>query len=52
MFLDAETRGKNNGIQNQPVQQIAPASTLPSNSENIACRWADGIIPIAEVYFQ
>ena len=36
MFLDAETRGKNNGIQNQPVQQIAPASTLPSNSENIS----------------
>ncbi|XP_066363120.1 serine/threonine-protein kinase PBL34-like isoform X1 [Miscanthus floridulus] len=32
----SETRGKNNGIQNQHVQQIAPASTLPSNSENIS----------------
>lgn len=36
MFIHAETRGKNDAIQNQPVRQIVPASTSPSNAANIS----------------
>ncbi|KAJ1264362.1 hypothetical protein BS78_09G257400 [Paspalum vaginatum] len=32
----SENRGKNEAIQKQPVQQVAPASMSPSNAENIA----------------
>jgi hypothetical protein len=41
MFFHAETRGKNDPIQNQPVRQIVPALTSPTNSASSIV--ADGL---------